>query len=414
MAISHIDVNQRVYGPANTAIPGRPIRYFINPIGIQSLILSAAELGPAAVLTSENLQAFSVQAVLRPFANSANRVSFPLVQGMGFVTGIYTGLQLMIQSSVFFRSVTAARSPRTGIFKYRIVLEDGKNWLLYVKPNDGRDPHLSMVSNSRLQGPRSWSGVVQVAKNADGPAGEAVYDGSAGVYAISASVSGFTEGTTGTYQLDWSKAGRVSEDSAKLIMYALPHHIQSFSESTRLKIKSLRLQTTTKGVGSGVVADSWTFIERNLPTDIGFAPWDPSGRQVTDIPGAARQLIQDVANSELNQDIESQTNLDSMYFSGKALSKFATLLYTVFNHEPQSSLATDCLSRFKAAFARFVDNQQRFPLVYETVWKGVVSTGSYVTGKSEQDFGNTYYNDHHFHYGIYHSNICSKGYSDLM
>lgn len=399
LAISHIDANQRAFGPANTTIPGNPVRYFINPIGIQSLILSAAELGPAAVLASEHLDAFSAHAVLRPFARSANRVSFPLVQGMGFVTGIYTGLQLVIQSSVFFRSFVAAGSPRDGIFKYRITLEDGKNWLLYAKPNDGHDPHLSLVSNSKLQGPRSWSGVIQVAKNADGATGEAVYDGSAGVYATSAQVSGSTDGTTGTYQLGWSKAGGVSGDAVKLIMYALPHHVQSFNGPTTLRIKSLRLQTTTKGLASGVVADSWTFIERNLPTDIGFAPWSPSRRQVTSIPNAALQVIRDVANSEVRQDMEAQTNLDSMYFSGKALSKFATLLYTIHDLEPQPSLAAEGLTRLKAAFARFVDNKQKFPLAYETAWKGVVSTGSYVTGKSDQDFGNTFYNDHHFHYG---------------
>lgn len=35
------------------------------------------------------------------------------------------------------------------------------------------------------------------------------------------------------------------------------------------------------------------------------------------------------------------------------------------------------------------------------VWGGIVSSGSYVTGNAGADFGNTYYNDHHFHYG-YH------------
>jgi len=34
-------------------------------------------------------------------------------------------------------------------------------------------------------------------------------------------------------------------------------------------------------------------------------------------------------------------------------------------------------------------------------WGGVVSTASYVTGDSGADFGNTYYNDHHFHYGYF-------------
>lgn len=399
LAISHIDADQRAYGPVDTVVPGNPVRYFINPIGIQSLILSAAELGPAAVLSSGNLDAFSAQAVLRPFERSANRVSFPLVQGMGFVTGVYTGLELLIQSSVSFRTVEAAGSPKVGIFKYRITLADGKNWLLYAKPNDGNDPHLSLITASKLKGPKNWSGVIQVAKNGDEAAGEVVYDGSVGVYATSAKISGSTDGKNGTYQLEWSKAGAVAGDAVKLIMYALPHHVQSFNGPMALQVKSLRLQTTTKGLASGVVADSWTLDEHNLPTDIDFAPWSPSRGKTTEVPAAARKLIQDVSFLEVFQDTDAQTNLDSMYFSGKALSKFATILYTIYELEPQPSLAKSALNRLKAAFARFVDNRQKYPLTYESAWKGVVSTGSYATGDRLQDFGNTYYNDHHFHYG---------------
>lgn len=32
-------------------------------------------------------------------------------------------------------------------------------------------------------------------------------------------------------------------------------------------------------------------------------------------------------------------------------------------------------------------------------WGGLVSSASYITGQEGFDFGNTYYNDHHFHYG---------------
>jgi endo-1,3(4)-beta-glucanase len=34
-------------------------------------------------------------------------------------------------------------------------------------------------------------------------------------------------------------------------------------------------------------------------------------------------------------------------------------------------------------------------------WKGVVSSATYTTGNSGVDFGNTYYNDHHFHFGYF-------------
>lgn len=184
-------------------------------------------------------------------------------------------------------------------------------------------------------------------------------------------------------------------------MYALPHHIQSFSGPTTLGNKLIRLQTTTKGLATAVIADSWTMLEPNLPTDIGFAPWTPQHRSATNISSAACQIINAVAQAEVHQDMDAQSNLDSMYFSGKALSKFATLIYVVHDLSQQQHLAAEGLKRLKAAFSRFVANQQRYPLVYDTAWKGIVSVGSYVTGDAGQDFGNTYYNDHHFHYGMY-------------
>lgn len=403
MAISHIDANQRAFGPQNTAINGHPVQYFINPIGIQSIILSATELGPSTVLTSDTLLAFSANANLSPDPGSSTQIKFPLVQGMGFVTGIYSNLQPAIQSSVFFRSVVPVGSPRPGVFKYRIMLEDGKSWLLYARPDSGQDPRLLLESNTMLRGPPNWSGTLQVAKNPNGADGETIYDASAGVYATSAIVSGSAFGGIGSYQLHWAKSGSASGTLVpRLIMFALPHHVQSFDGNgpTAQHVTSLRLQTTTKGVATAVTADSWALSEPSLPTYIGFAPWAPSTAGPKNLSAAAKRVIEAVAASELMQNVEEQSNLDSMYFSGKALSKFATLVHGINDLEQLADLAKEGLLQLKIAFARFATNKQIYPLVYDTAWKGLVSSGTYVTGDPGLDFGNTFYNDHHFHYGL--------------
>ena len=397
LAVSHIDANQRAEGPRNAALPGAPIQYFINPIGIQSLILSAIELGPATALTTNALGAFSVNAILSPQAGSSSQITFPLVQGMGFVTGMYKNLMPTIQSSVFFRNVVQMAAPRVGVYKYRVTLEDDKNWLIYVTPSNNQDPQLILVSNTQLQGLRGWSGTIQVAKNPADLSGEALYDGSAGVFPVAATVDGAVSGTTGTYRIQRTKAGITS---LPLIVYALPHHLQSFDSTTSTGMTTVQLQTTTKGIATAVIGDSWTLVEQNLPTDMGFSPWTPSARSKTKLSKAAVALIQQVAMSEINQNYDSQTNLDSMYFSGKALAKFATLIYTINDLLNEPNLALQGLNELKGAFARFATNQQINPLVYDTVWHGVVSVGSYNSGDPGQDFGNSYYNDHHFHYGV--------------
>ncbi|GAB1204034.1 hypothetical protein APSETT445_002683 [Aspergillus pseudonomiae] len=400
IAISHIEVDKLALGPKNDKIPGSPVQYYVNPIGIQSIILSATELKDSTVLMTENPLPFSANAVLQPQSGSSERITFPVVQGMGFVTGIYSNLQPVIQSSVFFSKVVSAGSPRAGIFKYTVDLADGTQWLLYLTPDDGKDPNLHLESTTNLRGPPGWSGTVQVAKNPSGTLGEKLFDNSSGVYATQGWVTGAVSGETGTYSLTWGKEGK-DKGGTPLMMYALPHHVESFDKTTHDRLTNITMRTTTKGNATAVIGESWSMVEQNLPVGMGLAPWSVSAGSVDTISPAAQKVIIDVAPTELQQDVGNQSNLNSMYFSGKALSKFATLVYAVDKLGGKPDLAAPALKDLKTAFARFIDNKQQFPLVYDNVWKGVVSSASYDGGDSGADFGNTYYNDHHFHYGYF-------------
>ncbi|KAF7505455.1 hypothetical protein GJ744_000782 [Endocarpon pusillum] len=409
MAISHVEPGQRVFGPPRAGIPGSPASYFINPIGIQSIIMSASELRTSTVLTSDSLQAFSANINLRSDSDSASSITFPVVQGMGFVTGLYNNLQPVIQSSVFFRNVVSAEPLRQGTFKYRITLEDGTVWLLYAMPTSGVDPNFRLVSSTLLQGLPSFSGVIQIAKN---PANsESTYDDAAGAYATGATVSGQANGSTASYSLTWTKGGP-NADKAILLMFALPHHVESFDATTRAHITSLQLSTTTKGMGTAVAADSWKMLETNLPIDMGFAPWRSTSGNVSTLSGTAISAIEKVSASEVSQNMSAQTNLTSMYYSGKGLSKFATIVYTMNELSGQKGLAAAGLANLKSAFAVFAKNQQRYPLFYDTDWKGVVSSATYLTGDPGMDFGNSFYNDHHFHYGYFIHAAAVIGYLD--
>lgn len=408
MAVSHVDDFQKFFGPVDTRIPGSPSSYFINPLGIQSVILSAAELGPDTALTTSNLAVMSADATLAPFLGATSSIRFPMVQGMAFVTGIYTSLQPELQSSVFFRFLLKLPSPKPGVFKYRVQLEDGKFWLIYAIPDLNVDPNFQLVSSTLLQGIPRWSGYIQVTKVPEG-ASESQYDTSVGVYPTSGDVAGYALNSNAEYALSWAKGGKFINDT--LLMWALPHHVQSFTSVTAGKITPYRLQTTVKGVATAVLADCWTLREV-LPVSMGFAPWRPSTGAVRRLTPQAITAIQKIAPSEASQNIGAQTNLDSMYFSGKALSKFATLIYTMNDLANQSALAATALTELKKAFAVWGENRQQYPLYYETCWKGIVSSGSYATGWPGMDFGNSYYNDHHFHYAYFIHTAAVIGYLD--
>lgn len=394
LAISHIERSQLAFDS------GTPPEYFINPINIQSLIISAAELDDSTELTTDNLKGFSVNANLAPSNNESSFITFPLVQGMGFITGIYNGATILLQSGVTFANLTRTGPTHNGnTYKYRIVLADGTQWLIYITPIGAvGEPPLELKSNNTITGPSGFYGTVQVAKNPASIKGEQIYDSSAGTYPIAASISASVDGNTGTYTISWEKSGQTDQ---KLLMFVLPHHLESLSSETSAAATNLSLETTTKGMATAIVVDKLTCVENNLPTDIGFNPWSPSATNVSSLSSTVVDAINSAAVYELSEDMTSQTDLNSMYYSGKALAKFATIVYTTEVLGLNSSLAAVGLQKLEAAYATFINNQQTNPLVYDTVWGGVVSSASYVTGNSGDDFGNTYYNDHHFHYGYF-------------
>lgn len=310
IAVSHIERSQLAWA-TNT-----PPEYFINPIGIESIILSASELGSTTNLTTDTFKGFSANANLVPSPGADPLVSFPLVQGMGFVTALYNGATVLLQTGVFFKTLTYVGPLTNGnTYKYRIALDDNTNWLLYVTPNGAAGaPPFNLTNSSAITGPSSFHGSVQVAKNPENltaEAAEEVYDASAGVYPVGASISASVNGNTGTYSIAWEKAGLTNQT---LLMFALPHHMESLSAATNSCITAIQLETTTKGLATALTSDSLTCVEDNLPTDIGFNPWSPSATNVTSLSSTAVEAINKAAVIELSENILTGTNLGSMYY----------------------------------------------------------------------------------------------------
>lgn len=129
MSIQHLEDNQKVFGPEGA----NPARFFVNPIGIQSIVLSALELGADTILTTERLTAFSAHVSLHAKSGDRPLIQLPIVQGMGFVTAGCNAVTPILQSGVLFRSINkASENPKPGVMKFTIELEDNRKWLLYA------------------------------------------------------------------------------------------------------------------------------------------------------------------------------------------------------------------------------------------------------------------------------------------
>ncbi|KAF2744667.1 glycoside hydrolase family 81 protein [Sporormia fimetaria CBS 119925] len=392
MSFGHIEAEQ-------VAMPeGNPAQHYINPPRRQSLILSAQELGLQTTLTTDTHLPFSVNVNLKRDAGVSEPIlTFPVVQGMSFITGGYRNATPVIQCpGTGFRSI----SPPVQVgrsTKYRIEDADGRVWLAYVNPV----PTITYDSNAfrpldsnTVIGPPGFKGTIQVAKNPLGTEGESIYDRAAGSFVFEAVITGTVNGDRGAYSLSYTKVG-----TAPLLMFVLPHHLQSLDPALLPMVTRLTLRTTTKGPATAVWADKLTFLEPNLPTTMGFGPWDPSTRSTrSHFSAAVTEMINAAAERDLRSVMDEKIPEDSMYYAGKTLSKFATIVW-ILREVTNSPLWVPGLNRLKDALAKYIENRQRAPLYYDDHWKGLVSSAGFTDPGA--DFGNTYYNDHHFHYGYF-------------
>jgi len=401
IGISHIDRHQVAWGPQTPCAPKGTNSYYFNPVFIKSFGLSAIEFGNHAELHLQDLEMFSINVSVleRESQSQSNTMTMPFVQGQGFVTAAYNNLTPCIESAIGWTFISPPVILRSGVIRYKITMEDGNHWLVYGIADDGKSTlKLSASSGNLLVGYNHFNGIIQVGKIPQGNNNACeIYDAHAGIYAKSAILSGTVNGVSGSYSINYETIGSSPKG---LLMFALPHHIASWAETSRQKVQSIELMSTTKGLMQAYSGKRLVLKEDSMPIDINWMPWKASGKGSEYTP-AALQHIASAARNEIQQEISVLSNLNSMYFSGKILAKFAYLCLTVNDALKHRAFAMQCVKKLENAFARFAENNQIHPLNYDETYKGLVSSASYSTGDPLVDFGNSYYNDHHFHYGYF-------------
>lgn len=399
LGISQTKREQFVYGPDDVVAAGKPAQFCFSPVGIQSLLLSATEFDNGSSMAVDETRDLSCNLSFTGHGSNG-KLEVPLVQGMGFVTGIYHGLRPKICSQVGIESVLRLNAPSPHMIKYQLNLCNGIKWLMYVTVPQGVEvPTFYLSEQKTFVSNLAGNGyVVQLASAPDGT--EADYDRTAGRYVKGASITGdiMDNGARGVYRIQYEAEGR-SLDMRPLV-FAAPHHVNSFTSQMGPKRTAIALDSTNMGT---LVGYSSTVLEmgETLPNFIGFQPFSSFKKTSMNIGSNERQLIGQVATQELVQaDVLNESNLNSMYFSGKKLDKYAQIIFTCKYILKDDKLAKMGLDKLKEAFGRFSTNSQQFPLVYDTTWKGMISVAG-LGGDALQDFGNSFYNDHNFHYGYF-------------
>ncbi|CUS24075.1 LAQU0S13e02718g1_1 [Lachancea quebecensis] len=383
MAVSYVSASQRVFAS------GSPPEYFFGPAGIKSFVFGAVDFKSADQVSLGFTNLTHLQAHVQVRKNANQFILVPLVQGMGFATAVYYNMIPKLFSGVGFKSVNGVTSPRSGIQKYKVVLQNNVTWTLYVTVPSGQSLSLALANN-QIVGNKSVNGCIfQLV-----PDTNSAIDAAAGCYPNSGTLSGSVSGTTGQYTIAYGLSG--SSNGGKTLMYACPHHVSSFTSTMASRRISSSLDSVTMGKMTGYITNSFE-MQVNVPSNVGFDPFSTiSGKSTPKYSSGVLSAIKSAASTEAVADVVNESNVDSMYFGGKVLAKYAWILYCCQYVIKDKALVTTLTNNLKTAMARFISNKQTLPLRYDTTWGGIISSGL-----ESQDFGNSYYNDHHFHYG-YH------------
>ena len=294
MSCSHVEAHQRVFGKEKV---NGASSYYLNPVGIQSLVVGAADLGKDTILTMDSITAFSTRVHLSRDASMPPAVSFPIVQGMAYITALYSGSIPRIQTGVYFKTVTrVTKFSKSHVTKFNFNLEDGTSWRLYAYRTKGDELELEVTNNTLAQSKKPFFGSIHIAKDPKTTGSDQTLDDGAGVYPVSLDLTGTASGEHGSYSFNFQRQGH---ELGNLYMYALPHHVESFDQETTSGICKVKLQTKTKGLATLVQGSRWTMVEK-LPLHMDLAPWHPDKGNMTNISDRAKGLIHSAAQKELS------------------------------------------------------------------------------------------------------------------
>lgn len=422
-AVQSTRVSQRVFGYTATN-NAKYASYYFNPIDISEMIISATQFTSASntKMSVSSMKINSVDVKLSTDGKATtNYVDIPIVQGMGFVTSIYKGnLVPKINSGVGFKTFAAEQSStltNNNILKYRATLFNSVQYLIYVKLPSGTkttDFSLKTSDSNTIKGSKAIDGLIIQYAIAPLTSSQSVYyDQSAGMYTTECKVKAHGYGGTSA-ELVFQYIKKGSSISNQPLVFMLPHIVEVADANTNKALTGITLPSTTKGNMTGYAIDTIRIVE-NLNTDVQFLPWvQEMGSKAPIWTAKQLQLIGQVANKELSVDIVTLlASQNSNYYAGKILDKYAYILYVVSYILGDDALAKTTLATMKTAFNYFRTNKQFYPLMYDTKFGGITSTAYKVSNDPNADFGSSYYNDHHYHYGYFIHAAALIGYVDL-
>ncbi|EEY60597.1 endo-1,3(4)-beta-glucanase, putative [Phytophthora infestans T30-4] len=329
--------------------------------------------------------------------DSSKKFEATLASGMAFVTARYFGLTPRFQTYYNISSINgldATESVHLPLTNDRYVLQfnNGATWTLYFS----NEVTLRFDGHSTLDMEKPFTGIARVALIPDASAQEqTIFDQTASCVLNGGRVEAHNEDA---YAYKWQTSGDCTNG---MLHYAQVHHIDTLDRRYATEAEGVAAHSTTRGLMQGVVTTSsppeWRMVETvEFPVDF-YPPRKPDS-SVVEAYEMKKNLI---------ADINSQWSIalgQSYYFNGKAAQKYASLCLMAGDSSivgQDTELLTHCITKLEGLLTPFLNNTWTNALNYDTIYRGIVSSQGFTLNDPNVDFGNTMYNDHHYHYGYW-------------
>ncbi|POM77946.1 Putative endo-1,3-beta-glucanase, partial [Phytophthora palmivora] len=401
---------------------------FISQMVVSSQTQSSLPLAHHVV----NFDAFST--TVRFSRGQAEEFRVYLVRGSPYVTMEYTQSRpvveakdgLMITRFKKLKGLTLMNGDDVPFATFAAELNNGQTWYLYASDKQLK---LQLNDNGQVTSDDEFTGVLRVALCNDAKVMPFLLE-SASVYAVGGDVTHSVDpqdSDKALLEFQWNtksfltfhgKADDVTdEENNKLLMLALPHHMDVLQvqkdnktlEKGKNKVLSDLRYTSIRGLMEGVFGAVW-YMKETLPAvewnyaDDGLFSDDFSGsfedtddkqRRIDMREKAIEAILKELP---IDADKYPPPLSPDSYNFGKQVSRDARLLLIAdkFNQE---EVKQKLLAKVETEIADWLEATNVDHFVYDQTFGGVITNDGW--HDDQADYGNGYYNDHHFHYGYF-------------
>ncbi|KAF1317488.1 putative endo-1,3-beta-glucanase, partial [Globisporangium splendens] len=379
---------------------GNANKFYLHGI-IDEFVFSATEFTSPPAFEIYGWDDLSVQ--LR-FSKGSTKFESTLVSGMAFATAKYAGLTPSFSTAYAIISINgqnAVSGLQLTSDRFVMAFNNGQTWTLYFSTAIA----LRVDGVSKLVGVAPFTGTSRVALIPTASV-QTIFDQGFFCVLEGGDVEAKDENS---YSYNWKTSGNCGTG---LLHYAQIHHVDTLDRTSAAEAGGVEAYSTTRGKMTALLTKTsppvWRFTDTtSIPVDF-FPPRKPSASVV-----AAQNL-----KAILTADIRAAWSLPldgSYYFNGKAAQKYASLCLMASDSSvvgTDTSLRTECVTKLENILVPFLANQWANSLYYDTIYRGILSSQGFKTNDANADFGNTMYNDHHYHYGYWITTAAIVNYLD--